>query len=232
MPFDSLKQLSLHLLQQTPENISQAINRFAGGAGALAFILTMAVFLSFERKGFGEVVAFLSARRYQKKILKAWQRARKEVSSWFGMRVIGALFITVSYFLTYKLLNVRAALVLALLAGILDFIPYFGPLAATLLGGLLTGIQFSWPIALGVIIILFALQIIESHVLTPLVGKKLIGLPPYLIFLAVTIGGQLFGIFGAFFAIPVAAIIYRFVIDFKTGEYQEERLEERRVEIN
>ena len=224
--FSSLQDLSNHFLQQSPQDVLRFLSRFFGGLGATTFVLTMAVFLSFERKGFGEMLAFLSARRYQKRILKAWKRSRREVSYWFGIRIIGATFITISYFLTYQLFGIRAALVLALLAGVFDFIPYFGPLVATLFGGLLVGLQVSWPLAFVVMMILFAMQIIESHILTPLVGRKLIGLPPYLILLAIVIGGALFGFLGALLAIPVIAIIYRFVIDFKSGEYQEQPEEE------
>lgn len=218
--FYSLQDLSNHFLQETPQDVMRFLGSFFGGLAATVFVLTMAIFLSFEKKGFGEMVAFLSARRYQKRILKAWKRSRREVSYWFGIRIIGATFITISYFLTYQLFGVKAALVLALIAGVFDFIPYFGPLVVTLFGGLLVGLQISWALALVIMIILFAMQLIESHILTPLVGRKLIGLPPYLILLAIVIGGELFGFLGALLAIPVIAIIYRFIIDFKSGEYQ------------
>ncbi len=227
--YTSFQDLSSRFLQQTPQDILRFLESFFGGLAATLFVLTMAVFLSFEKKGFGEMVAFLSARRYQKRILKAWKRSRREVSYWFGVRIIGATFITISYFLTYQLFGVKAALVLGLIAGVFDFIPYFGPFVATLLGGLLVGAQISWALALVIMTILFAMQLIESHILTPLVGRKLIGLPPYLILLAIAIGGELFGFLGALLAIPVVAIIYRFVIDFKSGEYQEPAEEERVV---
>jgi len=231
IPFVSLQGLSSRLLQQAPGDIFQAVGTLFGGLASTFFVLTMAVFLSFQKQEFGEVIAFLSAKRYQKRILKAWKRSRREVSAWFWMRIIGVLFIAVTYFLTYQLFDIQGALVLGLLAGLLDFIPYFGPLAATLLGGIFVGIQVSWILAIVVVIILFALQNIESHLLTPLVGKKLIGLPPYLILLAIALGGQLFGLLGAFLAIPVVAIIYRFVVDFKTGEYQERSFEEERAPL-
>jgi|AntAceMinimDraft_17_1070374.scaffolds.fasta_scaffold08093_3 predicted PurR-regulated permease PerM len=231
IPFASLQQLSSYFLQQTPQGITQFLGHLFGGLASAAFVLTMAVFLSFEKKGFGEMIAFLSSHRYQDRILRAWKSSRREVSHWFGMRIIGSLFIALTYFLTYQLFGIKAALVLALVAGILDFIPYFGPLVAIALGGLLTGFQFSWPLAAVVAMILFVFQAIEGHLLTPLVGKKLIGLPPYLILLAITVGGLLFNFMGSLLGIPVAAIIYRFVIDFKTGAYQGESSESRRVEI-
>jgi len=52
--------------------------------------------------------------------------------------------------------------------------------------------------------------------------KKFTGLPPYLVLLSVAVGGSLFGIIGAILAIPITAIIYRFIVDLKSGEYIEE----------
>jgi predicted PurR-regulated permease PerM len=231
IPFSSFQEISTRLLQQAPGDILQALGVFFGGLVSTFFVLTMAVFLSFQKQGFGEILAFLSAKRYQKRILKAWKRSRKEVSSWFWMRIIGIAFIAVTYFLTYQLFNIEGALMLGVLSGLLDFIPYFGPLIGALLGGIFAGVQVSWVLGGVIIIILFALQNIESHILSPLVGKKLIGLPPYLILLAITLGAQLFGFLGTILAIPVVAIIYRFIIDFKMGEYERERTEERRIPL-
>jgi len=103
-----------------------------------------------------------------------------------------------------------------------NFIPYVGSLLAALLAALVIGLQLGWITAFIILIILYFIQAIESYVLSPLLTKKMIGLPPYLILLALAIGGALFGLVGAFLAIPMTAIIYQFVLDLKRGEYQSE----------
>lgn len=214
--------LQQNLLPQAPEGIIQTLGSVTGGLATTGFILLMALFISLERKGVESVIAFLAPIRHQKKIIKAWTRSRKQVAYWFGSRIICALFITAAYFLVYQLFGVKAAFILALIAGVANFIPYVGSLLAALLAALVIGLQLGWITAFIILIILYFIQAIESYVLSPLLTKKMIGLPPYLILLALAIGGALFGLVGAFLAIPMTAIIYQFVLDLKRGEYQSE----------
>lgn len=212
------------LLPRAPENVLQALGSVMGGLANTGFVLLMALFVSLERKGVEAVIAFLSPARYQKRVIKAWTRSRKQVTHWFGTRIISSLFVVAAYFLVYQLFGASAALVLALIAGAANFIPYVGSLMAALLGAGIVALQLNWVTALIVLIILFVIQAIEAYVLTPLLTRKATGLPPYLVLLALAIGGTLFGLVGAFLAIPMTAIVYRFVIDMKGGEYYSEEL--------
>ncbi len=218
------------LLPRAPENIIQALSSIMGGLASATFIFLMALFISLERKGIESVIAFLTPVRHQSKVIKAWTRSRKQVTYWFGSRIICALFVMAAYFLVYQLFGINAAFILALIAGIANFIPYIGSLLAALLAALIIGLQLNWITALMILAILFVIQSIESYVLSPLLTRKMMGLPPYLILLSLAIGGSLFGLVGAFLAIPMTAIIYRFVLDMKGGEYSaEEFIEEASV---
>jgi predicted PurR-regulated permease PerM len=212
------------LLPKSPENVFQSISSFMGGLTSTFFVVLMALFISLERKGIESLINFLTPTKHQSKVIKAWTRSRKQVTQWFGSRVICALFVLAAYFLTYQIFGVGAAFVLALIAGIANFIPYVGSLVAALLAGLVIGLQLGWPTAFIVLIILFFIQAIESYILGPLLTRKMTGLPPYLILLALAIGGNFFGLVGAFLAIPMTAIVYQFVLDLKGGEYQSEGL--------
>lgn len=210
------------LLLRAPENILQALGSVMGGLANTGFVLLMALFISLERKGVESVIALLAPAQYQKRVVKAWTRSRQQVTHWFGTRIISSLFVVAAYFLVYQLFGVNAALVLALIAGAANFIPYIGSLVAALMGAGIAALQINWIMALILLVILFIIQAIESYVLTPLLTRKATGLPPYMILLALAIGGALFGIVGAFLAIPMTAIVYRFIIDMKGGEYYAE----------
>jgi len=213
------------LLPRAPENILQALSSVMGGLANTGFVILMALFISLEKKGVEGLIAFLAPIRYQKRVVKAWTRSRKQVTHWFATRIISALFVIAAYFLIYQLFGVNAALVLALIAGAANFIPYIGSLAAALIGAGIVALQINWVTAIIVLFILFAIQAAEAYVLTPLLTRRVSGLPPYLILLALAIGGTLFGMVGAFLAIPMTAIIYRFMIDLKQGEYYSEELD-------
>ncbi len=208
-----------NLWPQTPRTVVQTLSLIMGGLASTFFVILMALFISLEKKGVESTIVFLTPAKHQSKVIKAWTRSRKQVTYWFGSRIICALFILASYFLTFQLFGVNAAFVLALIAGVANFIPYVGSLLASLLAAVVIGLQLGWATALMVLIILYILQTVESYVLSPLLTRKMIGLPPYLILLSLAIGGTLFGLVGAFLAIPMTGIIYQFVIDLKGGEY-------------
>jgi predicted PurR-regulated permease PerM len=213
------------LIPQAPGGIVQALGSIMGGLATTFFVFLMALFISLEKKGVESVISFLAPAKHQSKVIKAWTRSRRQVTYWFGSRIICSLFIMAAYFLTYQLLGVNAAFILALIAGVANFIPYIGSLLATLLGVAIVGLQFNWMTALLAFAILFILQAIESYILGPILTRKMNGLPPYLILLSLAIGGSLFGMVGAFLAIPMTAIIYQFVLDIKGGEYRSEETE-------
>jgi predicted PurR-regulated permease PerM len=110
------------------------------------------------------------------------------IGKFFGMAVIG-VFTTIGLWL----LGIPLALILGLIAAILTFIPNIGPILA-LAPALLFGLTVSPEQALYVALLYIGIQAVESYVLTPLVQRKTIELPPALtlatqVFLGVSLGG-------------------------------------------
>jgi len=98
-------------------------------------------------------------------------------------------------------------ILIGVVAGILTFVPYLGPAAVVVLGGIAAVVQYGdWKHILGVLAVFGIGQVIESYWLTPkLVGDR-IGLHPVAVIFAVLAGGQLFGFLGMLLALPVAAV--------------------------
>lgn len=98
-------------------------------------------------------------------------------------------------------------ILIGVIGGLLTFVPYLGPAAVIVLGGIASMVQFGdWQHLAGVAVVFTIGQIIESYWLTPkLVGDR-IGLHPMAVIFAVLAGGQLFGFLGMLLALPVAAV--------------------------
>ncbi|HZK43780.1 MAG TPA: AI-2E family transporter [Syntrophomonadaceae bacterium] len=115
-------------------------------------------------------------------------------------------FVGVSIGLIAAILGVDFPLLLGLLSGITNFIPYFG----AFLGGIpavAVALSGSFKLAIYMTIGIFIVQQIESNLITPnLIGSK-IGLHPLVIVFALLAGGKLFGIWGILLAVPTAAIL-------------------------
>jgi predicted PurR-regulated permease PerM len=108
-------------------------------------------------------------------------------------------------------------LVLALVVALAELIPIFGPILSGVVavavaassGGLFLGLPTAVWVAGGFII----LHQLENHLLYPLVVKKVVGVAPLLVILALVAGVQLAGLLGILLSVPIAAAIQEFVSD-------------------
>jgi len=118
------------------------------------------------------------------------------------------------------LFNVEYALSLAFLAGVLDFIPVLGPVFAGVVAFIFIALD-SWVKAIFVLIGFVLIQQIEGNILSPILTRKFVGLPPVLVLLSLAIGAKLLGILGAVLATPLAGIIFEFLRDFLRKKKEE-----------
>ena len=81
--------------------------------------------------------------------------------------------------------------------------------------------MISFPKAVFVLIAFLLIQQIEGNILSPLLARKFVGLPPVLVLLSLAIGAQLLGLLGAILAIPIAGIIFEFLRDFLKKKKEE-----------
>lgn len=122
------------------------------------------------------------------------------------------------------LMNVPLAGPLAVLTFFAGFIPIVGATVAGILSILVALVGVSFKVAIFTTILVLAVQQLESNILSPWLQAKAMDLHPVIILLSVTVGGAVFGIVGAFLAVPVAAmiaVILRYMgdlTDLATGE--------------
>ncbi|MFI5504332.1 transporter of the permease [Corynebacterium kutscheri] len=105
------------------------------------------------------------------------------------------------------LLGVPMALALTVLTFIAGFIPIVGAFVAGSLAVLVTLVSLGLTKAIITLVIVLAVQQFEGNVLHPVLQSRAINLHPGIILFAVTVGSSLFGIMGAFLAVPVSAIV-------------------------
>lgn len=221
--FENMESFTMamgQMLQKASSDILSALAIFFGGIGSTIFILAIAIFLSLEEKGVEKIIALLAPKNYENRVLAIWENSQRKVAGWFGTRLLTCLFVGVAVFITLYLFKVDYALSLALLAGILDFIPILGPVFAGVIAFVFVALD-SWLKAIFVLIAFLLIQQIEGNILSPVLAKKFVGLPPVLVLLSLAFGGALFGILGAILAVPLAGIIFEFVRDFLKRKKEE-----------
>lgn len=221
----SFKEFTASLIDQAQESsksIIKALSVFFGGLASTLFIFTLAFFISLEEKGPEEFLAIFTPKKYEEKVLKIFNNAQLKVAGWFGVRVLACLIVGIASFFVFFFLGVKYAFILALISGLLNFVPYIGPLITALLTLLSVGISNSWFLAVYAIIALAVIQEIENKFVTPMLTKKFLNLPPILVLMSLLIGGTIFGILGTIFVVPVFGIVYETLKEFLEKRKKEE----------
>lgn len=144
----------------------------------------------------------------------AWRPHGREVARelgstlrlWFLGQFIDMVIVGLLLGLGLFLIGSPLALSLALLAGLLNFVPYIGALAGAV-PAILVALAQSPTLAAWVALLFLSIQLIEGNVISPWIQKRTISLPPALTILSQTVLGTLFGLIGLIVATPLMAIL-------------------------
>ncbi len=132
------------------------------------------------------------------------------LKNWIKGQLFGFLFIAVLTGLGLWAIGMPMILTLALIAGLLNFIPNFGPIIALIPAGLI-GLMQGTTTAILVLCLYTFIQIVQSAVTQPLIQQKMVSIPPALIIFGQVAMGLLGGFWGVLLATPVIAIIMTLV---------------------
>ena len=133
---------------------------------------------------------------------EAWQTLSAYILAQATVALADAVFIG----LALLLLDVPLALALMVLIFFASFIPIVGAVATGILATLVTLVSHGWVTALVVLGIVLVVQQLESNILQPFLVGKTLKLHPAVVLGSVTVGSTLFGIVGAFLAVPATAV--------------------------
>lgn len=219
---ESFTQNIMGSFEQISVSVFNALVTFFGGIASAIFIISVSFFLSLEERGVEQVLRLLTPKRNEEYVFALFKRCQKKVSGWFGSRILACLFVGLASLAIFYIFEVKYALILALIAGVFNFVPFLGPAITGILLIIFIGVSDSWLKALLILAIFAAIQEFENKILSPILIKKFIGLPPVLVLLALVIGGKLFGFLGAIFAVPVFGILYEFTKEFLEKKKEEE----------
>ncbi|CAH0991366.1 hypothetical protein SIN8267_01469 [Sinobacterium norvegicum] len=139
---------------------------------------------------------------------RIWQEMDEQVANYIRGKVIEILVVGVFTYIAFALMGLQYAALLALLVGLSVLIPYIGAAVVTLPVAVIAYMQwgptneFFWLMTVYLII-----QAIDGNVLVPLLFSEAVNLHPVAIILAVLVFGSFWGLWGVFFAIPLATLV-------------------------
>lgn len=174
-----------------------------GGLVTFFAVLVLSFYMILEESAVKTLFHNLVPNEYQELASRVvWQMIDK-LGGWMRGQLVLGLIIGILYFLAYWAIGLPYALLLALLGGLLEFIPYIGPFIAAV-PAVILGLSVSPTHAVVALVATIVIQRIENDIVVPKVMQKAVGLNPIVSLIAFMIGAKLFGIVGAIFSIPVA----------------------------
>jgi predicted PurR-regulated permease PerM len=199
-----LKQLPS--TEQLTKNIGLVFSGVFDAIGNFAIILFVGVYLAVQPRIYIDGIVVLVPHGKRQRIREVMNEIGLTLGQWLTGKVISMVIVGVVTSVGLGLLGVPLALVLGILAGLLDFIPYLGPIMA---GGPAVLIAFTESPTLGLYVILLfvAIQIVEGYLLLPLIERKTVSMPPALTILMQVLLGALFGLTGVALATPLTAVL-------------------------
>ena len=192
--------------------LSAALSIF-GNFALLISVLILSIYISLDWENIKSRFAELFSSKYSNKITGAIEEVEVNIGHWVKGQLFLMFVIGLFSYLGLILLDVKFPLALGLISGVLEIIPVLGPIIATVFAAVVA-IADSPIKALGVVVLYFVIQQLESNILVPKVMQRVSGFSPLMILIALLIGNNLFGIIGAITAVPILMILTTIVKKF------------------
>ena len=178
------------------------INSVAGGLAGAFIVIVLSFYIIIEDAAARRAFRSLVPDAYQEFATRLIWQVMEKLGAWMRGQIALSFSIMVAYFLLFTFIGLPYPLLLALIAGLFEFIPYIGPMIAGIIAVFIAFTVDPWK-ALIVVAGIFFIQQAQNNIIAPMVMRRAVGLNPVISILAFLVGAKLFGAVGAIFAIPV-----------------------------
>lgn len=201
----NIKNLNKYISNFIIGTIKHLLTFLSQSAG---FILSpiIAFYILKDSKYLGEELVMLSPPKWRRKVKEILTRIDEIIKSFITGQLLVALFVMVATSIGLLMIKLRFALIIGIIAGIFNLVPYLGPIVGGILA-FIAGLTQSPYKAVSAVIVFVIVQQIESGILSPKIVGDSVGLHPILVIFSLLVGGEFFGVWGMLFAIPVVATI-------------------------
>lgn len=204
----------LHLFSSLVPSVITAISSIANGVYIAALSLIFSVYVLCYKETLIATIKKICIAIFNKKhfdsVVMVLKTTDDNIGKYVRGKLLGSMMVGIVSYIAYTVFGFNFAPVLAVIAGVTNMIPYFGPFLGAIPAGIIVLIAQPEKLILLIIIIL-VLQQIDGNILDPLIVGNHIGLAPVWTMMATIVFGGFFGIPGMFLGVPVFATIYTFV---------------------
>lgn len=203
--------------------VTQLVVTFFGGIFSAMLVIVLSFYFALQDTGVDDFLRMVMPVAYEGYAVDLWRRAQKKIGLWMQGQILLSLIVAVLVYLGLLILGVPYALLLAVFTAFAEIIPVFGSLTA---GAFAVVVGYSsGGLALAAIIagLYIVVNQFESNLIYPLIVKKVVGVPPLLVIVALIAGGTLAGFLGILLSVPASAVVLELITDFDKRKRRLER---------
>lgn len=206
---DKMDQLFIKL-ERTLENIlEKLLGGFTKILDLIVFITVIPVLVFYLLKDFNQIKVFfqkMAPKKYRHKSGEILQAINESLGNYIRGQLLVCSFVSLATLIVFHLLGIKYALLLAIIMGVTNIIPYFGPIIGAI-PAVAIALTMSGKMIIFVLIAIFGIQLIESNLLSPYIVGKSINIHPIAIIFVLLLGSEIGGVIGMILAVPALTVL-------------------------
>jgi predicted PurR-regulated permease PerM len=200
--------------------VSQTLKLILGTVSAVGnFFIVLFLGLAFAaqpsvyRKG----LLYMAPARHRDRATVIVDRISETLERWLIAQIITMAAVFLVTWIGLAIIGIQSSFILGIQAGLLTFIPTVGPLVAGLIV-VLASLASGWVAAASAFALFLGIHALESYILTPILQRQALEIPPATLFAFQILLGVVFGIWGLALALPLMAVVKVVIDHFKADE--------------
>lgn len=206
-----------NLLLSGSTSLLEISTKFLGGLATVLSVFVLSFYLTVGKDGVEKFLVTVLPTIYEPKVLDLYGRIKKKMGQWLAGQVLLSVAVGALVFLGLWILGVKYSLLLGIVAGIFELVPYVGPIFSGSVA-VLVGLTQSVTLAFYVLILFVIIQQLENNLLVPAVTHLTTALEPVVVLVSLLIGAQVFGFVGLILAVPAAVLLQELVGEWSVSK--------------
>lgn len=178
--------------------------------GLLIYVVLVPILVFFFLKDSRSILQWISGFLPKERPVmdRVWYEMNDQIANYVRGKVIEIILVATTTYITFVFLGLKYAALLSIAVGLSVLVPYIGAAVVTVPVAMIGFFQWGWGSEFMYLMLAYGvIQALDGNVLVPLLFSEAVNLHPVAIILAVLVFGGLWGLWGVFFAIPLATLI-------------------------
>ncbi len=191
----------------------------------LIYVILLPILIFFFLKDNKRIIAWFSdlLPSDNQLAIQVWRDVDRQISNYIRGKFWEILIVWFASFVTFSLLGLQFSMLLAVLVGVSVLIPYLGAAVVTVPVVVIAYFQWGWTGDFATLVVAYLIiQALDGNLLVPLLFSEVVNIHPVAIIVAVLFFGGLFGVWGVFFAIPLATLVQAIMVAWPKSHVSEE----------